>query len=36
VPLAFRPEKLAVEVQPNRHELAPLSQTFLWTIEAAP
>jgi hypothetical protein len=36
VPLAFKPEKLAVEVQPSRHELAPLSQTFLWTIEAAP
>ena len=36
VPLAFRPEKLAVEVQSSRHGLAPLSQTFLWTIETAP
>ena len=36
VPLAFKPEKLAVEVQSSRRELAPLSQTFLWTIEAPP
>jgi hypothetical protein len=36
VPLAFKPEQLAVEVQSSRHELAPLSQTFLWTVEASP
>jgi hypothetical protein len=36
VPLAFRPEQLAVEVQSSRGELAPLSQTFLWTVETSP
>lgn len=36
VPLAFRPEHLAVEVQSGRHDVAPLSQTFLWSIEASP
>jgi Family of unknown function (DUF6776) len=36
LPLAFKPEQLAVEVQSSRHDLAPLSQTFLWTIEASP
>jgi cell division protein FtsB len=36
VPLSFKPEKLAVEVQSSRRELAPLSQTFLWTIETSP
>jgi hypothetical protein len=36
VPLAFKPEQLAVEVQSSRRELAPLSQTFLWTVEASP
>jgi len=36
LPLAFKPEQLAVEVQSSHHELAPLSQTFLWTVEAAP
>jgi len=36
LPLAFKPEQLAVEVQSSRHDLAPLSQTFLWSIEASP
>jgi len=36
VPLAFKPEQLAVEVQSARHDVAPLSQTFLWTVGAAP
>ena len=36
VPLAFKPEQLVVEVQSSRHDVAPLSQTFLWTIEASP
>jgi hypothetical protein len=36
VPLAFKPEQLAVEVQSSRRELAPLSQTFLWSVEAPP
>jgi uncharacterized protein DUF6776 len=36
VPLAFKPERLAVEVQSSRHDVAPLSQTFLWTVEGGP
>jgi uncharacterized protein DUF6776 len=36
VPLAFKPEQLAIEVQSSRREAAPLSQTFLWTVEASP
>ena len=36
VPLAFKPEQLVVEVQSSRHDVASLSQTFLWTVEASP
>jgi hypothetical protein len=36
VPLAFKPTQLAVEVESSRRELAPLSQTFLWSVEASP
>jgi hypothetical protein len=36
VPLAFKPEQLVVEVQSSRRDVAPLSQTFLWTVEASP
>jgi hypothetical protein len=36
LPLAFKPEQLVVEVQSGRHDVAPLSQTFLWTVEASP
>jgi uncharacterized protein DUF6776 len=36
VPLAFKPEQLAIELHSSRHELAPLSQTFLWNVEASP
>ena len=36
VPLAFKPEQLVVEVQSTRHDVAPMSQTFLWTVEASP
>ncbi len=36
VPLAFKAEQLVVEVQSSRHDVAPLSQTFLWTVEASP
>jgi hypothetical protein len=36
VPLAFKPEQLVVEVRSSRHDVAPLSQTFLWTVEASP
>jgi hypothetical protein len=35
VPLAFRPEQVAVELQSSRHDLAPLSQTFLWSVETS-
>jgi len=35
-PLAFKPEQLVVEVQSGRHDVAPLSQTFLWTVETSP
>jgi len=36
VPLAFKPGQLVVEVQSSHHDVAPLSQTFLWTVEASP
>jgi hypothetical protein len=36
LPLAFKPQQLAVEVESSRRELAPLSQTFLWSVEASP
>jgi len=36
VPLAFKPAQVAVEVLSSRRELAPLSQTFLWTVETSP
>jgi hypothetical protein len=36
VPLAFTPAQLAVEVESSHHELAPLSQTFVWSVEAPP
>ena len=36
LPLAFKPGQLVVEVQSSRHDVAPLSQTFLWTVEASP
>ena len=36
VPVAFKPGQLTVEVQSSRHDVAPLSQTFLWTVEPSP
>jgi hypothetical protein len=36
VPLAFKPDQLSVEVQSSRHDIVPLSQTFLWTVETTP
>ncbi|HEV8018852.1 MAG TPA: DUF6776 family protein [Steroidobacteraceae bacterium] len=36
IPLAFKPERLAVEVQSSRHDVAPLAQSFLWTVEGSP
>ncbi|GAC1451739.1 MAG: hypothetical protein PVS2B3_04310 [Steroidobacteraceae bacterium] len=36
LPAAFRPDHLAVEVRSSRKDAAPLSRTFLWTVETAP
>jgi hypothetical protein len=36
VPASFKPERLNVEVHSMRREVAPLSQTFLWTVETTP
>lgn len=36
LPPNFKPERLNVEVISTRHDIAPLSQTFLWSVEAAP
>jgi hypothetical protein len=36
VPADFKPERLNVEVTAGRGGIAPLSQTFLWSVEAAP
>ena len=36
LPAAFKPAHLVVEVQSNRKDVTPLSQTFLWTVETSP
>src|SRR2546429_9514508 len=36
VPPTFKPERLNVEVSSGRPDLAPLSQTFVWSVEASP
>ncbi len=36
VPAGFKPERLNVEVRSSRHDVAPLSQTFLWSVESSP
>ncbi|HTD13313.1 MAG TPA: DUF6776 family protein [Steroidobacteraceae bacterium] len=36
LPVGFKPEHLAVEVHSSRKDAAPLSQTFLWTVETPP
>jgi hypothetical protein len=36
VPLSFKPERLNVEVSSGRRDVAPLAQTFLWSVEASP
>lgn len=33
LPAAFRPERLTVQVLSSRHDVEPLSQTFIWTVE---
>jgi len=35
LPGTFKPERLAVEVESSHHDVPPLSQTFLWTVEAS-
>jgi hypothetical protein len=34
LPPAFKPERLAVQVLSSRHDVEPLSQTFIWTVES--
>jgi hypothetical protein len=36
VPAGFKPEHLAVEVHSSRKDIAPLVQTFPWSLEPAP
>lgn len=36
VPAGFKPERLQIEVRSNRKDVAPLAQSFLWTVESAP
>jgi len=36
LPPGFRAAHLVVDVQSNRHDVTPLSQTFLWSVEASP
>jgi hypothetical protein len=36
VPPNFKPERLNVEVSSGRRDVAPLSQTFGWSVEASP
>jgi hypothetical protein len=36
VPPNFKPERLNVEVSSSRRDIAPLSQTFLWSVETSP
>ena len=31
----FRPERLTVEVRSNRKDVAPLSEAFLWSVDAS-
>jgi hypothetical protein len=36
VPTGFKPEQLSVAVSSGHKDIAPLSQTFLWTVESVP
>jgi hypothetical protein len=36
LPAGFKPAHLVVEVLSNRKDVTPLSQTFLWSVEASP
>jgi len=35
LPVGFQPEKVAVEVRSNKKDVAPASQSFLWTVDAS-
>ena len=36
IPPGFKPEQLSVAVSSGKKDIAPLSQTFLWTVESVP
>ena len=36
LPAGFKPAHLVVEVHSSRRDVTPLSQTFLWSVEASP
>jgi len=36
LPPTFKPEQLQVEVRSTKKDVAPVSQSFLWTVDAAP
>jgi hypothetical protein len=35
IPQGLRPERLSIEVRSSRKGIAPLSQTFMWTVDAS-
>ncbi len=35
LPPGFQPEKLAIEVRSNKKDVAPASQSFLWSVDAS-
>ncbi|HKT71265.1 MAG TPA: DUF6776 family protein [Steroidobacteraceae bacterium] len=35
LPAGFKPEHIGVEVRSNRKDVAPLTQTFLWTVDGS-
>jgi hypothetical protein len=35
IPEGLRPERLSIEVRSNRKGIAPLSQTFMWNVDAS-
>lgn len=35
IPADFRPERITVEVRSSRREVAPVTQTFIWALDAA-
>ena len=35
IPAGLRPERLSIEVRSSRKGIAPLSQTFMWTVDAS-